>query len=83
MQHPQSTPDNDAIALLPLFERLGLDRITLVTTGAPARAASSRPPTMVTGPTKEKTARGERAARRTRDRMACFAGPAGLPTATS
>ena len=33
------TPDKDAIALLPPFERLGLDRITLVTTGAQARAA--------------------------------------------
>jgi ribonuclease D len=33
------TPDKDAIALLPPFERLGLDRITLVTTGAQAREA--------------------------------------------
>ena len=33
------TPDKDAIALLPPFERLGLDRITLVTTGEQARAA--------------------------------------------
>ena len=33
------TPDKDAIALLPPFERLGLDRITLVTPGAQARAA--------------------------------------------
>jgi ribonuclease D len=39
MQQRHATPDNDAIALLPLFERLGLDRITLVTTGAEARAA--------------------------------------------
>jgi ribonuclease D len=39
MQHRHATPDNDAIALLPLFERLGLDRITLVATGAEARAA--------------------------------------------
>ena len=38
---PLSTPDKDAIALLPLFERLGLDRITLVNTGAQARAAYS------------------------------------------
>ncbi len=33
------TPDKDAIALLPAFERLGLDRITLVNTGAAARTA--------------------------------------------
>jgi ribonuclease D len=32
--HP--TPDKDAIALLPPFERLGLDRITLVNTAAQA-----------------------------------------------
>ncbi|APW43621.1 3'-5' exonuclease [Rhodoferax saidenbachensis] len=37
--HP--TPDKDAIALLPAFERLGLDRITLVTTGTDARVAFS------------------------------------------
>lgn len=37
-----STPDKDAIALLPPFERLGLDRITLVNTGAEARAAFAR-----------------------------------------
>ena len=40
--HPlprQATPDKDAIALLPAFERLGLDRITLVHTEAQARAA--------------------------------------------
>lgn len=36
-QHP--TPDKDAIALLPPFERLGLDRITLVSTGQQARGA--------------------------------------------
>ena len=36
------TPDKDAIALLPAFERLGLDRITLVTTGAQAREALAR-----------------------------------------
>ena len=35
----QTTPDKDAIALLPEFERLGLDRITLVSTEAQARAA--------------------------------------------
>jgi ribonuclease D len=37
--HPlprQSTPDKDAIALLPAFERLTLDRITLVNTEAQA-----------------------------------------------
>ena len=34
-----ATPDKDAIALLPPFERLGLDRIVLVTTGAQAREA--------------------------------------------
>jgi hypothetical protein len=36
-QHP--TPDKDAIALLPPFERLGLDRITLVNTGQQAQSA--------------------------------------------
>ncbi len=36
-RHP--TPDKDAIALLPAFERLGLDRITLVSGGAQAREA--------------------------------------------
>nr|CBA33572.1 hypothetical protein Csp_B19730 [Curvibacter putative symbiont of Hydra magnipapillata] len=36
-QHP--TPDKDAIALLPEFGRLGLDRITLVSTGPQALAA--------------------------------------------
>jgi ribonuclease D len=35
------TPDKDAIALLPPFARLGLDRITLVETGAQARAAAA------------------------------------------
>ncbi len=34
-----ATPDKEAIALLPAFERLGLDRITLVTTGAQASQA--------------------------------------------
>jgi ribonuclease D len=38
--HP--TPDKDAIALLPAFDRLGLDRIALVTTGAQAREAFAR-----------------------------------------
>ena len=37
--HP-TTPDKEAIALLPPFERLGLDRITLVTTGKQAIVAS-------------------------------------------
>lgn len=36
------TPDKDAIALLPEFERLGLDRITLVNTGAQAQQAHSQ-----------------------------------------
>jgi ribonuclease D len=36
-----ATPDKDAIALLPPFERLGLDRITLVSTGAAAREAAA------------------------------------------
>ena len=42
--HPghRATPDKDAIALLPPFERLGLDRITLVTTGAQAREVLAR-----------------------------------------
>ncbi len=35
--HP--TPDKDAIALLPPFDRLGLDRIALITTGAQAKEA--------------------------------------------
>ena len=35
----RSTPDKEAIALLPPFERLGLDRITLVTTGTQASLA--------------------------------------------
>ncbi len=39
---PRATPDKDAIALLPPFERLGLDRITLVTDGAGAREALAR-----------------------------------------
>jgi ribonuclease D len=39
MQERHPTPDKDAIALLPPFERLGLDRITLVSTGAQAQKA--------------------------------------------
>ncbi len=35
------TPDKEAIALLPAFERLGLGSITLVSTGAQAQAASA------------------------------------------
>ena len=35
-------PDKDAIALLQPFERLELDRITLVSTGEQARAAFAR-----------------------------------------
>jgi ribonuclease D len=40
-KHPAhlATPDKEAIALLPLFERLGRDRITLVSTGSQARQA--------------------------------------------
>lgn len=39
-RHP--TPDKEAIALLPPFERLGLDRIALVHTAAQAREARAR-----------------------------------------
>jgi ribonuclease D len=39
MHTRHSTPDKDAIALLPPFERLGLSRITLVNTGAQAQDA--------------------------------------------
>ena len=45
MNHPahppqrRDTPDKEAIALLPLFERLGLDRITQVNTGKQAQLA--------------------------------------------
>ena len=35
----QATPDKEAIALLPPFDRLGLDRITLVSTGLQAQQA--------------------------------------------
>lgn len=38
---PRTVPDKDAIALLPEFPRLGLGAITLVSTGAQARAAAS------------------------------------------
>lgn len=37
-----ATPDKEAIALLPPFERLGMDRITLVATGPQARQASAQ-----------------------------------------
>ncbi len=37
-----ATPDKDAIALLAPFERLGLEQITLVTTGVQARDAFDR-----------------------------------------
>jgi ribonuclease D len=39
MQERHPTPDKDTIAQLPPFERLGLDRITLVSTGAEAKEA--------------------------------------------
>lgn len=39
MQTRNATPGKEAIALLPEFRRLGLDEITLVTTGAQANAA--------------------------------------------
>ncbi len=42
MHTRHATPDKDAIALLPPFERLGLDRITLVTSQAQAREAFER-----------------------------------------
>ena len=41
MQRPH-VPDKEAMALLPLFPRLGLDRITWVSTGAQARAAQAQ-----------------------------------------
>lgn len=37
-----ATPEKDAIALLPPFERLGLDSITLVSDGSGARAALAK-----------------------------------------
>ncbi len=42
MPPQRHTPDKDAIALLPPFERLDLDRITLVSTGAQAAQAHSQ-----------------------------------------
>ena len=42
MTPQHATPDKDAIALLPPFERLGLDRIVLVNTEAQAREAQSQ-----------------------------------------
>ena len=39
MNQHLDTPDKEAIALLPPFERLGLDRITLVNTGKQAQLA--------------------------------------------
>ena len=39
MTQRRDTPDKDAIALLPPFERLGLDRITLVSTAKQAEQA--------------------------------------------
>ena len=41
MQTTRATPDKEAIALLPEFDRLGLDRITLVTNKAQALEAGS------------------------------------------
>jgi ribonuclease D len=45
-QYPMSTekfpPNSEDIALLPLFERLDMHRITLVNTGAQAQAAAAR-----------------------------------------
>lgn len=42
MNTRHATPDKDAIALLPPFERLGLDRISLVCTGAQAHQAQQQ-----------------------------------------
>jgi len=42
MNTRHATPDKDAIALLPPFERLGLDRITLVNTGQQAQEAKAQ-----------------------------------------
>ena len=39
---PMEVPSKEAIALLPSFEQLALDRITLVSTGAQAREAFAR-----------------------------------------
>jgi len=41
MHTRHATPDKDAIALLPPFERLGLERITLVSTEEQARVAAA------------------------------------------
>ena len=41
MQTTRPTPDKEAIALLPEFDRLGLDRITLVDTVVQAREAAA------------------------------------------
>lgn len=42
MNTRHATPDKDTIALLPPFERLGLDRITLVSTGTQAKEAQAQ-----------------------------------------
>jgi ribonuclease D len=42
MQEHKPTPDKEAIALLPEFERLGLDRISLVCTGSEAHQAHNQ-----------------------------------------
>ena len=42
MTPQHATPDKDAIALLPPFERLGLDRIVLINTEAQAREAQTQ-----------------------------------------
>lgn len=42
MTQRHATPDKDAIALMPPFERLGLDRITLVSSEREAREAWAR-----------------------------------------
>ena len=42
MNTPKSTPDKETIAALPLFDRLGLDRITRVQTGEQAHAAMAQ-----------------------------------------
>jgi ribonuclease D len=41
MEKSLSTPSKEEVALLPAFERLGLDRITLVNTGAQVREAAA------------------------------------------
>ena len=42
MPASRPTPDKDAIALLPPFERLGMERVTLVSNAAQARQALAR-----------------------------------------